>query len=64
MAQHNCIECRHLRHTKPSQVFWRCDWWCSPLHGGSSYEWTVAHCHVQPEAPACHAFQPRGREVA
>ena len=57
--QHNCAQCRHLTRTSPEQVFLLCAFWANPDNGiRGDYDWVVGHCHVQPEAPACMAFQP------
>ena len=65
MTAHNCAQCEHLRRTSPTQVFLLCEFWSAkhpPVRGAASaydYDWIVAHCHVQPEAPACAFFQHR-----
>ena len=58
-TQHNCAECRHLKRTSPTQVFLLCTYWAHPSHGTQAYDWTCRHCHLQPEAPAFHKFEPR-----
>lgn len=49
----NCIHCRYLEHTSPTQVAWRCKWHCEQKGG------LVWRCHVLPETPACTQFKPR-----
>ena len=55
----NCYGCDHLQHTSPTQVFWRCSFWCEGTRA-KSYMGTPASlmCHRQPEAPACAYFEP------
>ena len=55
----NCYGCDHLKHTSPTQVFWRCSFWCEGTRA-KSYMGTPASlmCHRQPEAPACAYFEP------
>lgn len=48
-----CRDCRHLQHTSPTQVFWRCRWHCEEPFG------EVVRCHVLPATPACPHFAPR-----
>lgn len=63
----NCRHCRYLTRTSPEQVFLLCEFWASsshhhPVRGatkGVDYDYVVAHCHVQPEAPACDYFEDR-----
>lgn len=49
----NCIHCRYLEHTSPTQIAWRCKWHCEQPGG------IVTRCHVLPESPACKQFKPR-----
>ena len=49
----NCIHCRHIQHTSPTQVAWRCRWHCEERGG------EVLRCHVLPESPACTHFERR-----
>ena len=68
--QRTCSQCGHLTRTSPCQVFHKCEFWCdeSPKAvwpyipdewEGTVQAYTFLHCHVQPEAPACLAFQKR-----
>ena len=49
----NCIHCRYLEHTSPTQIAWRCKWHCEQPGG------IVTRCHVLPETPACNHYKPR-----
>lgn len=70
---HNCKQCVYLRRTSPSQRFLRCDYWAKPKRsnvnryipkGWERNTYIVLHCHVQPDAPACRAFEPVGGKDA
>lgn len=63
--QRNCSECKFLKRTSPTQVFLLCTFWAArqiPISGtGGEYDrsYVIAHCHMQPEAPACPYFETR-----
>ena len=72
IGNHTCMDCKHLHHSKPSQVFWDCRYWQSPYSrvefipdewqdDPRAYVWL--HCHMQPNAPACPAFQGRRKSA-
>ena len=63
----NCKQCIYLKRTSPSQKFLRCDFWAAKHHtnisryvpaGWDCAAYSTLHCHVQPDAPACRAFEP------
>lgn len=64
-ARHVCGDCFYLSRTSPEQVFLLCDFWAAPelpVRGaGKAFDrnYTVLHCHVQPNAPACPYFKER-----
>ena len=61
----NCGSCGYLCRTSPEQVFLLCRFWSAdvpPVRGAFrayGYDFVVAHCHMQPEAPACEYYRPR-----
>lgn len=66
-----CMDCDYLRHTSPEQVFWKCSFWSGNRvttdaipdewqDNPRAYVWL--HCHMQPNAKACHMFRERVRK--
>lgn len=54
-----CGQCEYLKRTSPQQIFLLCTYWADARHSFADYTWLETHCHLQPEAPACHAFKVR-----
>lgn len=65
MKQHTCGECHYLTRTSPEQVFLLCRFWAAdqyPVRGAAKelgHDYAIAHCHMQPWAPACPFFRRR-----
>lgn len=66
--QRNCSQCDYLKRTSPTQVFLLCEFWAAehtPVKGAIKefgHDYALAHCHMQPEAPACPFFKPKAVE--